>query len=87
MSDAPLKRRGPITLLRERRWLRWAFALALVSSYPLSYGPSIWVYRHTSMPHRAMNWMEQFYWPMTWLYHHGPGVIGMAVRWWVSVWQ
>jgi hypothetical protein len=60
--------------------------LALLT-YPLSIGPAQWICEHGWVSENTQMALESFYWPVTWLYDHGPEFIRRALAWYGSFWR
>jgi hypothetical protein len=62
-------------------WITVALGAVLVG-YPLSFGPACWM--------GSQNWLSEesiefVYWPILWIYVHGPVEVKDAILWYVNL--
>ena len=83
MEDRPKKRGGPLHWLaaRSRRFWIIASVVALVSGYPLSFGPAIWL---TARGYFRESAVQSFYMPLLMSSAEAES-LGNAVEWWGSL--
>jgi hypothetical protein len=83
MEKRPQKRRGPLLWLaaRSRRFWMIASVVVLVSGYPLSFGPAIWL---TARGYFRESAVQSFYMPFLLSVGQAES-LESAVTWWASL--
>ena len=66
----------------------WATVVVAVAlAYPLSYGPFSGLYSRGILPDWLCDAVWPIYWPIDWIYFHGPQPVADAISWWADFWD
>ena len=73
---------------KARSWpMYFGIGLLLLVAYPLSAGPTIWLFQHGMLHNQVATFLEYFYAPLGWLAEHRTPPLGPMLDWYFERWR